>query len=66
MWFSVQSIIVTYPYMDNKQCTPWNDLPRLEQMRSAAAVPAQKRFSRLDLRLNDLPHDKEVKLLTVK
>ena len=62
----VQSIIVTYPYMGNKQCIPWNDLLRLEQMTSAAAVPAQKRFSRLDLRLNDLQHNNEVKLLTVK
>ena len=52
--------------MDNKQCIPWNDLLRLEQMTPAAAVPAQKRFSRLDLRLNDLRHSNEVKLLIVK
>lgn len=52
--------------MDNKQCIPWNDLLRLEQITSTAAVPTQKRFSRLDLRLNDLQHNNEVKLLTVK
>jgi len=33
---------------------------RLEQMTSAAAVPAQKRFSRPDLQPNDRWHNNEV------